>query len=172
MMRKLIKAGLFVLLLLFALRVLAVTIAPQGGGWTTTKILSIGWIDFLRRNLPEVTLNWSGIALVILCSLVISIGAHWLCKWLHRAVNPEALRSWSWRWTLALVASFWLTFGIVIGASGAARHMKWLAEFDEPLYKERVNYFVDMRMAALELEYLLQEPDADLNRVHARMVTS
>jgi hypothetical protein len=98
------------------------------------------------------------------------IGTQWLCKSLYPIT--ETSRGWRWRWTFAIFASLWLTFGIVIGASGAAKHTRWLIASNEPLYKERINYFVDMRGAALEMKYLLEEPRENLNGVHGHAITS
>src|SRR5262245_12051024 len=115
MLLKIIRAGLSALLFLFALMILGAML----GSWTALGRLTFGWLNFLQRTLPDVTVNWSGIGMVALCSAVMVAGIHWLCSSLRRAATPEALGPWRWRWTFALFASLWVTFGIVIGASGA-----------------------------------------------------
>ena len=155
MLRRITKIAGFLLACLFGLGLLAAMLGPQGGGWKAIRILSFGWLDFLQRTLPDVTVNWSAIGMVVLCSLVIVVCTQWFFRWLHKAIVQENSQPWRWRWTLALFASLWLTFGIVIGASGAVRHIKWLVESDEPIYRQGINPS-DFRFAAMELNGLLQ----------------
>src|SRR5256885_8983127 len=125
MLQKLIKAIGLVLLGLFAFVVLGAMLGPAGTGFKALSVLCVGWLKFLQHTLPNATVNWSAIGMVVLCSLILISVLHWFCNWIYSASNSPVARSWPWRWTLALFASLWLTFGIVMGASGAARHIRW-----------------------------------------------
>ena len=170
MLQKVINVIAGMLLGLFALMLLGAVLGPGSAGWKGLKILLFGWVMFLQRTLPNVNVNWTGVGMVLLCSVVILGILHWFCKWLYRPGNPAASRSWSWRWTFALFASLWLTFGIVMGASGALRHIRWLANSDEPLYRKGINPS-DFYMTSLEVRGLLEGAEWDAERLDAHLMS-
>jgi hypothetical protein len=156
MLQKAIKAGLLVLLLLFIASALPL-------GWPAIKILPFGWVNFLHRTLPDVSINWSGIGMVVLCSGLIIVALQWFLGWVHRACRAEEF-PWRWRWTVTIYASFWILFGIVIGASGAMRQTTWLLQFTEPVYKARRHEFTELRMVTSAVELALLETGRDLHK--------
>jgi hypothetical protein len=98
---------------------------------------------------------------------VVLAGLHWLCGWLYAQLrgSPRGAaptRRWTWRWTAALYAGFWLLFSVVMGAAGLARHVGWLLDSKAPLYVERVSPYAELRMAALQIEMALQDGDGRL----------
>jgi hypothetical protein len=138
-----------------------------------------GWISFLCRVLPEVSLNWSGIGMVVVCSAVAIGGLHWLCSWLysHRrasAGEPGAtvVSRWSWRWTFALYTGFWILFCIVMGAAGLMREVSWLMASHEPLHVERISYDSELRLAAMEMQNALVDGGGDLAKTRAAFLGS
>jgi len=126
-----------------------------------------GWFSFLRRTLPEVSINWSGVGWVLLVSVIVLAGLHALGGWLYAQVqagrqDAAPMRSWRWRWTLAVYAGFGLVFSVVLGAAGLARHVGWLLDSKAPLYVERTNPYAELRMAALQMETALQDGEGRL----------
>jgi len=133
-----------------------------------------GWINFLRRVLPEVSVNWSGIGMVIVCSAVAMGCLHWLCGWFYSHLRAGAGElgatvgpRWSRRWTFALYVGFWILFCIVMGAAGVARQSIWLLESQEPLRVERVSHYFELRMAAMEMQNALLDGEGDLAKTRA-----
>lgn len=110
----------WVLLLLLALFVASLT---RVGG-AAIGVVPFGWVKFLARTLPNVTVIWSGIGTVALCSALVLLTLQLFLQWLYAAMSPRSTSpyrpaTWSWRWTVAVYACFWILFAIVIGASGA-----------------------------------------------------
>src|SRR4026207_2210934 len=105
-----------------------------------------GWFSFLQRVWPNVTVNWNGIGMVLLCSVLIIAGLHSLSGWLFTSVTTKAntcpgLR-WRWSWTLALYAGVWMLFAAIMGAVGVAHQVGWLFRFGEPFYRPRKHVFI------------------------------
>lgn len=113
--------------------------------------LPLGWLAFLRRTWPEVTWNWPGIGMVVLCSGLLLVGLHSLGGWLYTAARGTHPGSgpvrWPWRWTGAIFGAFWLLFVLVMGASGLGRQLTWLADYDGPLYEERRSGWAELTQA-------------------------
>jgi hypothetical protein len=101
--------------------------------------LPFGWIGFLKRVVPEITVNWNAIGMVILCSVLIVGGIQWLGSWLYAygcAQNTERQR-WRWQWSFSLYATVWLLFIAAMGATGFVHQLAWLMTSKEPLMVER-----------------------------------
>src|SRR3954469_10093687 len=126
MLRTVIKCLLLLSLLLFV-----ASLTPLGRASIT--VVPFGWLQFLGRTLPSVTVNWSSVGMVVLCSALMLLVLQRFLSWLYLAFARGAERPsvWRWRWTLALYAFFWILFVIVIGASGVMRHATWLVQFTE-----------------------------------------
>src|SRR5262245_36030629 len=83
-------------------------VLPMSSPWfgELLKRVPFGWFRFLQRVLPRVTWNWSGIAMVALCSILIIAGTHWFCRWLYTQVRANARiqgpERWRWSWSAAL----------------------------------------------------------------------
>jgi hypothetical protein len=156
MLQKVIKAALLMLLGLFIVGML-----PLGG--PAIKVLPFGWLKFLNRTLPDVTINWSGVGMVVLCSGLIIVALQSFLGWLHRTYHGGETR-WRWRWSVAVYGAFWILFGIAIGASGAMRQTIWLLQFTEPVYKARRHEFAELRMMTGAVESALLETGSDLHK--------
>ena len=95
-------------------------------------VLGLGWIAFLGRTLPAVTVNPGGLATGALFALGFGVAAHRWLGWLRGAVAPEGSR-WPARWTAALVGGFVLTFVVAIAAAGIAHQVGWLVSGRDPV---------------------------------------
>src|SRR5688572_7601827 len=103
---------IFVLLLMAG-----VTLPILAGSRESTAIiraLPLGWLNFLKRTVPEVTVNWSGIGMVILCSALILI-----C--LHSLLSALTQKRFRLQWSVGIFASLWLLFCLIIAVAGLSR---------------------------------------------------
>jgi hypothetical protein len=134
--------------------------------------LPVGWWAYLKRVLPEVAFNWSGIGMVALCSVLIVAALHRLGGWIYShtgndAAGPVASRRWSWRWTLAIFAGFWLMFALVIGAAGLGREVRWLAGSQQPLWIPREPGFMLLKGDVLDMAIAINDAETNLAAVLA-----
>jgi hypothetical protein len=104
--------------------------------------LTAGWIHFLIRVVPSVSVGVSGILTAPICLISSIVGLQLFLGWLFRAVRNRhgslekgAERTWPVRWTLCLVGLTVVLFTAGIGASGFAHQSSWL--FREPLTNSR-----------------------------------
>src|SRR5262245_40177531 len=70
--------------------------------------LAFGWLRFPARTLPKVSINWSGVFMVVVCSTII-----W---WLLLRITRSRRR------TTGIFGAVWLLFVICIAASGLFAH--------------------------------------------------
>src|SRR5690349_4597901 len=83
-------------------------VLPMAAGPTdlgaVLRYLPAGWWHFLRRNLPQLTWNWSLIGMVLMCSAILVVLGNWLLTAFYRQMHQlrhqdsNAVR-WCWRWT-------------------------------------------------------------------------
>ena len=134
------KVALWLFVLFFVLGVFAGILVP------VVQILFAvltGWVGFLRRVLPEVSLNPSAIAFAIICSGLLLWGGQWFCGWLYEqfrsrqtADSPWPLL-WPWRWTAGVYCAFWLLFLAAMSITGVVHQVGWLVRSDKPIIENR-----------------------------------
>lgn len=103
--------------------------------------LIIGWLAFVFRVFSAMTVSWSGIGMVVACSLLIVAGMHSLSTWLYahaagRTGNALPAK-WRWSWTISLYLGVWLIFMAIMGAVGVAHQVGWLMRSQKPLMVQR-----------------------------------
>ena len=116
------------------------------------RALPLGWLNFLKRTLPEVTVNWSGIGMVVLCSTLIL-----LC--LHSLLSALTQKRFRFRWSVSIFASLWLLFCLIIAVAGLSRTIQFLQ--NEKWYEPRSGYG-DLRMASMHARTALSYSEGDL----------
>jgi prepilin-type processing-associated H-X9-DG protein len=94
--------------------------------------LAFGWIFYLARVAPEVTVNPAGVATLVVCLVGVSVGSHLFLTWLHGAIAGPDARPWRPRWTAQLVAGFVLMFIAGMAAAGVVHQTGWLLTSPEP----------------------------------------
>jgi len=109
--------------------------------------LVAGWAFYLARVLPQLHVNWSGIATAVICLAGFALGLHafldWCCRpWLNRPeVKPGDLhadvgsvlpRRWPRRWTAAIVLLILVSFAKGMAATGIAHQAGWLITETHP----------------------------------------
>jgi hypothetical protein len=100
--------------------------------------LVLGWVFFLGRTLPRLTVNWAGVATAAVCLVAGGVGLHFFARWLYQAKagqeETEAVaRRWRPRWTVAVVAVVVLMFVAGTAAVGLTHQTVWLFTSPEPL---------------------------------------
>jgi prepilin-type processing-associated H-X9-DG protein len=99
--------------------------------------LLFGWTAFLWRVLPDVRIQWEGVAIFAGASLALIVVLHSFLSWLTAAIaSPEVDRKprWPCKWTFALTAGILAIFVAGISVVGVTHQSYWLATSNEPLY--------------------------------------
>jgi Protein of unknown function (DUF1559) len=96
--------------------------------------LVFGWIVYLVRVLPRVSMNASGIATAAVCLILLAFGGHAFSRWIHqqmrgvKQLGEVALLEprWRWRWTGSLLGVVLLMFVAGMAVTGVAHQVGWL----------------------------------------------
>ncbi len=128
MLRRILKALLALVLLLFVS-------ALTGGMWLFTLpfLLALGWLAYLVRVIPEVSVNPGSVLFAALTLLVFGVGAHHALRWLYRSWGVDAdegARAWLPRWTVSFTALLVLLFAANIAVVGIVHQTGWIVSGD------------------------------------------
>lgn len=141
--------------------------------------LLIGWVAFLFRVVSAMTVSWSGIGMVVVCSLLIVAGMHSLSTWLYAHAAGRAGKAlpeqWRWSWTISLYLGVWLIFMAIMGAVGVAHQVGWLMRSKEPLMLQqsyRGSTLYDLQNLGRELTFAAGSWKADTIRYAILGLTS
>ncbi len=102
-----------------------------------------GWIGYLSRVLPEVTIRWDGIAIFVGGLAMSAIVAHFLLNGFFRelkALIPINQLRWRFRWTIVLLGSVILMFTAGISMVGITHQVTWLLTAKEPIFGRNLKY--------------------------------
>jgi hypothetical protein len=100
--------------------------------------LAVGWALYLVRVVPEITVNWSGVATSAGSLALLAVGLHLFLRWLYAADRTSAagpVQGWRPRWTAALLGVIVLMFVAGISAVGVTHQTAWLATSPEPTFE-------------------------------------
>jgi hypothetical protein len=121
---------------------LAAVLAALGCGpnaFAVGRVLLFGWFSFLRRTVPQVEVNWIGVAsgavFVALLVVLVDRCGRWFC----RGMPAEPVRRWRFRWTLSIVLTVLLMFVVAYATIGLARHIGWILSSDDPVFGVEVS---------------------------------
>lgn len=140
------KAVLYLFLALFVLSMFGWLLVPL---FQILVTLLLGWVAFLSRVLPQVSLNLSAVAFAIICSGLLLWGGQWFCGWLYGQVRSRLATdspwpaAWPWRWTGGIYCGLWLLFLASMAITGVTHQIGWLIRSDKPII---VNRFARERM--------------------------
>ncbi|HUG91206.1 MAG TPA: DUF1559 domain-containing protein [Planctomycetaceae bacterium] len=99
------------------------------------RVLAFGWVQFLARVLPRMTVFWPSILAGGLALVLLLIGIHVSGRrFLRKRDAADAPRRWKLRWTLVIVAGVLVLFAAGIGLVGLTHQVIWLMGSEEPLY--------------------------------------
>jgi hypothetical protein len=113
--------------LLAVLLVVGVVFTKLEGGIT----LLFGWIPFLGRVLPRITVDWPSVWVGVVALTLFAAGVH-AVGWTTRKPSApgDAVPRWRVRWTISVVALVVLLFAAGISIIGAVHQVTWLARSD------------------------------------------
>jgi prepilin-type processing-associated H-X9-DG protein len=95
-----------------------------------------GWIFYLVRVLPEITVNWDGVATACVCLILFAAGTHVFLRWIQGQRGKSEgspVRIWRPRWTGGLVGGIVLMFIVGLAAAGIGHQVGWLITSPERL---------------------------------------
>jgi prepilin-type processing-associated H-X9-DG protein len=90
--------------------------------------LVFGWLVFLRRTLPRVTMDWPSLVVGCAALLLFAAGLHVVGRGVLRARGGV----WKARWSIAGTALIALLFTAGVAIVGAIHQIGWLATSREP----------------------------------------
>lgn len=96
-------------------------------------LLPFGWIFYVRRVAPQVTIDGYGVATAAASLVLFTVGLHAFFRWLARALRPEGA-AWPFRWTASVVGTLTLMFAAGIATVGVAHQVGWLVRAKEPFF--------------------------------------
>ncbi len=104
-------------------------------------LVFFGWLSFLARTLPKITVNPAGVAtaaaLMVLLAASIQYLGRWWCKGTQGgAERPQ--RKWHVRWTVSVIVLLLVMFAVGYSAIGLARHVGWVISSTGPIFEEHV----------------------------------
>ena len=162
------RAILWVFGVVFVLLLLLPLVSNSNLFRAALSCLPLGWLHFLKRNVPQLTWNWSLIGMVFVCSaILLFLGNRQLSALYGQIQQRGADRTgtpWRWQWTASLYIALWLVFVTAFAAAGVFRHTTWLMEEQGPWYEERLNSYNELRVADGTIQQLLLENGGDLKK--------
>jgi len=106
--------------------------------WEVLFHLAVGWIIYLARVIPQISVNWSGVFTAIICLIALTLGLHRFLQWFYiekskQGEGTQAERVWPVRWTAAFLSVVVLMFVAGIAVVGISHQTAWLLTSPEPL---------------------------------------
>jgi prepilin-type processing-associated H-X9-DG protein len=101
-------------------------------------LLAAGWVPYLLRVVPQVTVRWDLVASTAAYVAALAVGAHLFLRWLQReSVNADGASApaWKWRWTLGGLSLVLLMFVAGTAMVGIVHQTAWLVRSPEPMYR-------------------------------------
>jgi prepilin-type processing-associated H-X9-DG protein len=100
--------------------------------------LGLGWVLYLVRVVPQITVNWNGVLTAAICLVALPLGLHRFLQWFYvqnskLAENARTDRVWPLRWTVSFLGVVVLMFVAGIAVVGAIHQTAWLVTSPEPL---------------------------------------
>lgn len=163
----------YLALLAFAYYVASIFLAAAGMP-NFLRYLAFGWVDFLRRNISEMTINWGLIATGLACSVGMLILAHAGLRLIYKQLPrrpqaPNLPNSGPWRCTVTFYGVLWLLFTIAIGGVGLWQSVLWLSRSNVSLYEIRRGQW-DLKIAANAVRMADAMYDGDFEKVRAAVL--
>jgi len=106
------------------------------------RLLLVGWMLFLWRNLCNVTFNPTGVATGVVAVALLLGMIHYIGRWWCRATpsgSDGPRRQWRFRWSLSVVIVVVVMFAAGFSAIGLARQLGWLLSSKGTTYVEQVD---------------------------------
>ena len=99
--------------------------------------IAFGWVLFLLRVVPRITIDWSATTTALVCLVVLSVGLHLFLRWLHETIlqakAADQVSRWRPRWTGMILALLVSMFVAGVSAVGFSHQLVWLFSAREPI---------------------------------------
>lgn len=168
---RVVRTTFVTILVLFLLMFL---LAGMGSGFVELIFNAVfGWVMFLQRTLPQISLNWSLIGLAAMACLGILGLTHWFLGWVTKAKNGDF--SWPVKWTISAVIGLALLFLVGMSIGGIAHQIGWMTTSAEPLFERKSKRFYDMinmKQVALAIRIASEDEKGNLDNVRKALWTS
>jgi Protein of unknown function (DUF1559) len=159
-----ISRGVYRTVLAIVLSTVVILVLLSGGFviWPLEMLffLVAGWVFFLVRVGPQITLNIGSLLTGVLALMLFGISMHLALGWVYRATTPAgegSLRRWRLLRTAGLASLVLLAFAAGIAAIGVVHQIVWLVLEPGPLTKggrevaARIKSQNNMKLVALAL---------------------
>ena len=101
----------------------------------TLFYLATGWIPYLKRTLPTLTVSASGLFWFLFCLALFAAGLHLACRGVYRGkretASAEEDRGWQLRWSFSLVILLLVLVSSGICLIGVSHQFWWMATGEE-----------------------------------------
>jgi hypothetical protein len=146
-------------LLVLATAIFLVCCAGCGIAWPAQVVyfLGLGWAPFLGRVIPDMTVDWAGVATALLALTGLALGLHLFLRWLSGNLPQPQVdsnvprRPWQRRWTASILGVVVLMFIAGIAAVGMTHQTTWLVTSPEPLIDDGIRYLRPRDMSRFHL---------------------
>jgi hypothetical protein len=108
-----------------------------GAGLVEVPIyLVFGWITFLARTIPKISVNVDMLAFSAVCLTATLLFANYFLIWIVNAIATArgAQLKWRWKWTCAGFTAVSLLFLVGMSVIGLVHQLGWLATTTDPMY--------------------------------------
>lgn len=108
--------------------------------------LFLGWVIFIAREAPRLTISWEGILTAAVCLPLLAGSLHGLLKWFvnHRprpAGHEAEVGRWRFRWTAGILGLVLAMLVAGISMLGIAHQVFWIASSPERFKKYQNSIF-------------------------------
>ncbi len=132
-MRNIFKTILIVVLVLPFLACLLSLMPMLEFMFASVVLLAIGWVFFLVRVVPQLTVDWGMLLTGVMCLWLVGVGMHGLGRWAYHESKELVFQPWRLRWSIAIVSVTILAFVAGIAMVGVAHQTAWLFSSPEPI---------------------------------------
>src|SRR5258708_1240973 len=150
---RLVKIALTTILVVF---VFMFMMTGAGSGQLEALLtLLLGWLQFLKRTVPQISWNWDIIGMALLCLGMILFLAHRFLNWITRSIasvrGSSFVWPWKWTWCGSLAVALFFLVGMAVG--GTAHQIGWIVSSEEPWYERKPRHLKNL----IEMSQLSQK---------------
>jgi hypothetical protein len=99
----------------------------------TFFFLALGWAWHTTRVLPALTINWGGVAMMLIATGLAGTIGHGCLKWLWSGLGHQT--PWRAKWTITGLMAVMLMFVAGTAATGVVHQTGWLISGRDPIIK-------------------------------------
>ncbi len=131
--------------------------------------LATGWASFLKRTLPQITPDYSTVAIGLLAALIFAVCFYCIMYFMQRRQRANFPVRWSLRSSLLLMLLVCTFFIAGTAAIGIAHQIRWSATSQEPNFIYNHHMFTAPRSGMIELGLGIKEYELSQNQFPGRI---